>query len=283
MRKAISALTAAIALLLVARPAHADPGLPGLPSKTVAAALHVAHLQQAGGLVVDGVVVAGRKLNIRASGCPPTSPVKFFLDDTGLGSTTADSEGVFDDQNQRIPYATPSGPHELKATCSRTIGPVMINVFQPNTTPPHGRSGTLAVSRSAVTPGRTIALSGRSCKHGPPAASLGGTKLVLAAPVRSGGLLKASATIPQDTPAGSHQLLTRCNGQVAGVATLRVMAPAQMLPYRAGAARTNLVPGLSAGVALILVLVGALTLVRVKRHRIRTATPGYFDLPGPDR
>jgi hypothetical protein len=275
MRKAISALTVAIALVLLARPAHADPGL--------VVDLSAANVQQADGLVVDGVVVAGRRLDIRASGCPAASTATFFLDDTALGSTKVDNAGVFNSRTQPVPYTTPSGPHRLKATCGRTIGPITINVRQPNTTPPQGRSTTLVVSRSAVTAGRTTILTGPSCDNSAPTAFLGGSRLVLDAPVRSGPLLKASATIPADTPAGSHQLLTRCNGVVTGVATLSVMPSVHTAPppSRAGIPRRSILPGLSAGLALI--LVGALTLMSIKRRRTRTATPGYFDLASPDR
>src|SRR6266545_1410413 len=118
------------------------------------------------------------------------------------------------------------------------------------------------------TAGRTIAFSARSCKSGVTDASLDDTRVQLAAPDRRGGIFRAKATIPSGTPTGVHQLLTRCDGTVAGAATVQVVASdiaaggvSASLPER----RSNIVPGVS--LALALIVTGALVLTGISRRR----------------
>jgi hypothetical protein len=132
-----------------------------------------------------------------------------------------------------------------------------------------GRGG-LRVDRSSVVAGRAVAFSTRSCTDGIADASLDGTRLRLAAPSRGGGAFRARVTIPAGTAAGVHQLLARCGGSVAGAATVQVLAPevargGQSLPER----RSNIVPGVSLGLALI--VTGALPLTGISRRRRSTA------------
>jgi hypothetical protein len=129
--------------------------------------------------------------------------------------------------------------------------------------------GGLRVDRSTVVAGRSIAISTRSCTDGTAGASLDGARLRLAAPDRRGGVLRARATIPGGTPAGTHQLLARCDGTVAGAATVQVVAAdvargGSSLPER----RSNIVPGVSLGLALI--VTGALPLTGISRRRRST-------------
>jgi hypothetical protein len=125
------------------------------------------------------------------------------------------------------------------------------------------------VDRSSVVAGRAVAFSTRGCTDGIADASLDGTRLHLAAPSRRGGALRATAVIPGAAAAGVHQLLARCGGTVAGTATVRVLAPGvarsgSSLPAR----RSNIVPGVSLGLALI--VTGALPLTGISRRRRST-------------
>jgi len=218
-------------------------------------------------VVKPRVVGRGEPIFIYGGGCKPGSKVTFYLDGHKIGAKTSSKhDGSFHDF-AKIPKRTHPGKHLVSAVChGKLIGVVKIRVVKKYPGPcecPHGHSNNLAVSQSTVVAGKAVSFSAPSCESGASDASLDDTKLVLASPARSGGLYNASATIPKGTPAGTYTLATRCNGQVAGAATVRVTPAA--LGAGLPTARTNIVPGLAAGVALI--CLGGLTLLGIKRRR----------------
>ncbi|HEV8647890.1 MAG TPA: hypothetical protein VG276_00445 [Actinomycetes bacterium] len=215
-------------------------------------------------------VEAGGTIRISGTGCLPKSKVNFFLDSfSRIGSTPADREGDFS-KRVKLSKRLAVGRHQVTASCKgQTFGPVTITV-RAKYPAADARSSTVAVSRSTVTAGRTVAISAPSCDNGTADASLDDQRLVLAAPVRQGGVYSANATIPSGTPAGTYRIVARCNGRVDGAATVRVVAADQLLPTNATglpSQRTNILPGLGAGLALI--IAGGLVLLGIKRRRSR--------------
>jgi hypothetical protein len=167
----------------------------------------------------------------------------------------------------------------LLAALAVAVGLTVLNVPAATASHPRARQddypglraslGGMRVDRSTVVAGRSIAFATRSCQDGIAGASLDGTRLRLAAPYRRGGVFGARATIPGGTSAGTHELLTRCGGTVAGEATVQVVAArvargGSSLPER----RSNIVPGVSLGLALI--VTGALPLTGISRRRRST-------------
>jgi hypothetical protein len=212
-------------------------------------------------------VEPGDTVSISGSGCKGTTKVSFFLGTRKIGSTTS-RKGFFQGSG-KIPSNTDFGKYTVSAVCNnQVVGSARIRVVD-DYPGKDGRASNLAVSQSTVTPGRTVALTASPCEGGTTDASLNDTRLVLASPVRSGGVFKANTTIPQGTKAGTYTLATRCNGRMAGVATIHVVSTDASEPVAARTAlpsrRTNLVPGLGIGVALI--IAGGLVLYRIKRHR----------------
>jgi len=216
--------------------------------------------------VIPRRVERGGVVTISGGGCKPGSKVIFYLDGRKIGAKTSSRrDGSFHD-TATIPTGTSLGKHTITAVCNgKVVGSAKIRVVEgyPGT---GGRSSTLAVSRSTVAAGTTVSLVTTPCPTGTADAALNDTKLVLASPARSGGLF--STTIPKGTPAGTYTLAARCDGRVAGVATVRVIPAAEALPAQTTglpSTRANIVPGLAAGAALI--VAGALTLLRIKRRR----------------
>jgi hypothetical protein len=212
----------------------------------------------------------GEVIRIQGSACLPGTVVYFRLDTHRLiGQTTARTNWFFRG-TARIPSTTPVGTHKVNAQCrygGRSAGSRSISV-QDDYPGLQARAGGLRVDRSTVVAGRSIAISARSCQDGITNASLDNTSIQLAAPARRDGVLYAKAAIPNSTPAGTYRLMTHCDGTLAGMATVHVLAAdaalsgiASSLPER----RSNIVPGVSLGLALI--VTGALVLVPISRRR----------------
>lgn len=218
----------------------------------------------------------GEVIRIQGSACLPGTIVYFRLDTHRLiGQTTARTNWFFRG-TARIPSTTPVGTHKVNAQCrygGRSAGSRNISV-QDDYPGLQARAGGLRVDRSTVVAGRSIAISARSCQDGITNASLDNTSIQLAAPARRDGVLYAKAAIPNSTPAGTYRLKTHCDGTLAGMATVHVLAAdnalsgiASSLPER----RSNIVPGVSLGLALI--VTGALVLVPISRRRRGTVRP----------
>jgi hypothetical protein len=218
----------------------------------------------------------GDTIRIQGSGCLPSTIVYFRIDVHRLIGQTVARPNWFFRGSARIPTNVAVGTHRVSAQCrqtGRTAGARNITVRDDY--PGLAASvGGMRVDRSTVVAGRTIAFSARSCRDGVTDASLDDTRVQLAAPDRRGGIFRARATIPSGTPAGVHQLLTRCDGTVAGAATVRVVATdvatsgvTASLPQR----RSNIVPGVS--LALALIVTGALVLTGISKRRAATTQP----------
>jgi hypothetical protein len=212
----------------------------------------------------------GELIRIQGAACLPRTTVYFRLDSHRLIGQTTSQQNWFFRGTARIPSSTPVGTHRVNAQCrvgGRSVGSRSITV-QDDYPGLQARAGGLRVDRSTVVAGRSIAISARSCRDGVTDASLGDTSIQLAAPARRDGVLYAKAAIPSGTPAGTYRLTTRCDGTVAGMATVHVMAAnaavsgiTSSLPDR----RSSIVPGVSLGLALI--VTGALVLVPISRRR----------------
>jgi hypothetical protein len=218
----------------------------------------------------------GDVIRIQGSGCLPHTIVYFRLDVHRLiGQTTARANWFFRG-TARIPSTAAVGTHKVNAQCragGRSVGSKNITV-RDDYPGVQASAGGLRVDRSTVVAGRSIAISARSCADGVTDASLDGTGIQLAAPIRRGGIFHAKASIPAGTPAGTHRLLARCDGTVAGMATVQVEAAdaavakaTSSLPER----RSNIVPGVSLGLALI--VIGALVLTSISRRRRGSVQP----------
>lgn len=218
----------------------------------------------------------GDTIRIQGSGCLPSTIVYFRIDIHRLIGRTVARTNWFFRGSARIPSDIAVGTHRVSAQCrqtGRTAGARDITV-QDDYPGLEASVGGMRVDRSTVVAGRTIAFSARSCKSGVTDASLDDTRVQLAAPDRRGGIFRARATIPSGTPTGVHQLLTRCDGTVAGAATVQVVASdvavggaTASLPER----RSNIVPGVS--LALALIVTGALVLTGISRRRAATNQP----------
>jgi hypothetical protein len=212
----------------------------------------------------------GDTIRIQGSGCLPSTIVYFRIDTHRLIGQTVARTNWFFRGTGRIPTNVAVGTHRVSAQCrqtGRTVGARNITV-RDDYPGLQASVGGMRVDRSTVVAGRTIAFSARSCSNGVTDASLDDTRIQLATPDRSGGIFRAKAAIPRGTPAGTYRLLTRCDGTVAGMATVHVLAAnaavasgGSGLPER----RSNIVPGVS--LALALIVTGALVLVSISRRR----------------
>ena len=141
----------------------------------------------------------------------------------------------------------------------------------------------LTVSRSSVAAGKTIRVFGRPCRNGATAALFDRRPVRLAALTRIGASFRADVAIPRGARPGRHALSTQCNGITNASATVRVVAVGGRLPAaQSAASRQGIYLLLGAIAALALLLTISITL-GFQRHRTRTSTPGYFDLPSPQR
>src|SRR6266545_1231799 len=217
----------------------------------------------------------GHTIRLQGSGCLPRTIVYFRIDVHRLIGQTVARRNWFFRGTAQIPSDISLGTHPVSAQCrvgGRVVGTRNVNVVEyPGL---EASLGGMRVERSTVVAGRTIAFSAQSCKGGLADASLDNHSIQLAAPDRRGGIFRAKATIPSGTPAGVHQLLTRCDGAVAGAATVQVVATnavasgaTSSLPER----RSNIVPGVSLGLALI--VIGALVLTGISRRRRGAVRP----------
>jgi hypothetical protein len=209
-------------------------------------------------------------IRLQGSGCLPSTIVYFRIDVHRLIGRTVARTNWFFRGTAHIPSDISLDTHTVSAQCragGRVVGTRSINVVAyPGL---EASLGGLRVERSTVVAGRTIAFSARSCQSGAATdASLDGASVQLAAPDRRGGIFRARATIPSGTKAGVHQLQTRCDGSVAGAATVQVVAAdavaggvGSTLPER----RSSIVPGVS--LALALIVTGALVLTGISRRR----------------
>jgi hypothetical protein len=218
----------------------------------------------------------GDTIRIQGSGCLPSTIVYFRVDVHRLIGQTVARTNWFFRGTARVPSDIAVGTHRVNAQCragGNSVGARNVTV-QDDYPGLEASVGGMRVDRSTVVAGRTIAFSARSCKGGVTDASLDDTRVQLAAPDRRGGIFRAKATIPNGTPAGVHQLLTRCDGTVAGAATVQVVASdasasgvTSSLPER----RSNIVPGVS--LALALIVTGALVLTGISRRRAAANQP----------
>jgi hypothetical protein len=217
----------------------------------------------------------GHTIRLQGSGCLPSTIVYFRIDVHRLIGQTVARRNWFFRGTAQIPSDISLGTHPVSAQCragGHVVGTRNVNVVEyPGL---EASLGGMRVERSTVVAGRTIAFSAQSCKGGLADASLDNHSIQLAAPDRRGGIFRAKATIPSGTPAGVHQLLTRCDGAVAGAATVQVVATnavasgaTSSLPER----RSNIVPGVSLGLALI--VTGALVLTGISRRRRGAVRP----------
>jgi len=215
----------------------------------------------------------GGFLRYQGAGCGSERIVRFYLGHRLLDSTLTRRDWFFRD-SARVPSSLREGTYTAVARCrnGRRVGAEGGIVVVGDYPGPTGRPSTLGVATSRVTAGRTIAISARDCEDGVTEAMLDDTKLNLVAPARSGGIYNAAATVPAGTPAGTYLLRTHCDGTPAATATVQVVAAGQdlastsMLPTR----RTTVIPGISAGLALI--VAGGLVLVSIRRRRSNTRT-----------
>jgi hypothetical protein len=291
MRLALAAVVATLALAAPAVPAlaAASPATPATaaPSRSRAATGAVAPGRLA---VWPTTLGPGGKLTISGSGCPAGTAVAVLVDPRDLpharrvASLPANLDGGFGG-TATVPDGLSLGAHTLTAVCAgQPVGSARIRLVVQGFVPAGGASRTLAISRSAVLAGGTIRVFTEPCGAGVGAAALNGTPVELTAPARAGAALRADLTIPKGTPPGTYTLAARCDGLVVGVATVRVVAADGSLPAPPDgppARRSDLLLG--AAVLFLVVAAGGVTLMTLKRHHVRTATPGYFDLPSANR
>ncbi len=210
----------------------------------------------------------GGFLRYQGAGCGSERIVRLYLGHRLLDSTLTRRNWFFRD-SARVPSSLRPGSYTAVARCQngRLVGAEGGIVVVGDYPGPTGRPSTLGIATSRVTAGRTIAISARDCEAGVTEAVLDDTKLNLVAPTRSGGIFNGGVTIPENTPAGTYQLRTRCDGTDAGTATVQVAAAGQglastsLLPDQ----RSSSVPGIAVGLALI--VAGGLVLTSIRRRR----------------
>jgi len=211
----------------------------------------------------------GGVLRYQGAACGSERIVRFYLGHRLLDSTLTRENWFFRD-SARVPSSLPDGTYTAVARCSPSgalAGAESSITVQGDYPGVSGRPSTLEVATSRVTAGRTIAIAARDCEAGVTEAVLDDTKLNLVAPTRSGGIFNGGATIPENMPAGTYQLRTRCDGTDAGTATVQVVAAGQglastsLLPDQ----RSSSVPGIAVGLALI--VAGGLVLTSIRRRR----------------
>jgi hypothetical protein len=289
MRKVLSAVATAVILTVPGIQAQAAPSHPS--SAGAARPSSGIQASELGKLSVSPTtLVPGGKVTVSGSGCPGAAAVSIFpdtrdfSDDRKIASMPTREDGSFNGAS-RIPSEIGLGTHTISAVCAdELIGSARIRLVLQGFVALDGTPGTLTVSRSAVLAGGKVRIFAQPCGIGAAGAALNGTRVKLGAPTLVGAAFRADVMIPRSTAPGMYTLSTRCNGRSAGAATLRVLPAGGSLPGRIDSIpiqRTNVLLGVAAG--LILILVSGIGLMSFKRHRTRTATPGYFDLPSSQR
>jgi hypothetical protein len=278
MRKALSALSIAVVLTVPAMQAQATPSLVQAP--------------EPGSLSVSPMTLGpGGRLTVSGSGCPGASTVSLVQGARGestarpIASLPTRADGSFSGTS-RLPSWLGVGTHTVSAVCAgEPVGSATIRVVILGFIELDGAHGPLTISRSAVPAGSRLSIFAQPCAAGAAGAELNGTPLRLATPARVGAVVRTGVTIPRSTPPGLLTLSSRCNDQVTGAATLRILSAGRSPPAANAAGlplrRFNVL--LLVAACLILVMVGYLTVMSVERHRNRTSTPGYFDLPASQR
>lgn len=290
MRVAIGLVVATLALAAPAVPAlaAASPATPATasPSRSRAATGAVAPGRLA---VWPTTLGPGGRLALSGSGCPAGTAVAILVEARNLpharriASLPANLDGGFGGTTT-VPDGLGLGAHTLTAVCAgQPVGSARIRLVVQGFLPAGGASRTLAISRSAVLAGGTIGLFTEPCGGGTGDAALNGTPVELTAPARAGASLRADLTVPKGTPPGTYTLAARCDGLVVGAATVRVVAAGGSLPGLPNGPPLRRTDVLLGAAVLVLLAGGGLTLMSLKRHHVRTATPGYFDLPSSNR
>jgi hypothetical protein len=243
--------------------------------------------------VTPATVRPGDRLTVSGTGCPTGGTVSVLpgadaSDAPELATIPVRDDGSFNG-TVSLPAGTKAGSHTITAVCAgQPIGSARFRVLERQLAPTGGAPALLTVSKSAVAPGGSLRVFGRPCSGDQTAALLDRKPVPLAAPTRVGDAFRAEVAIPRGTPPGPHTLSTRCNGVTTAAATLRVVVAGGRPPAGAvtpyprppGANRIYLLLGVIAALALVLTV--SLTL-GLQRHRTRTSTPGYFDLPSQQR
>ncbi len=185
----------------------------------------------------------------------------------------------------RLPSGAGLGTHAISAACGgETVASATIRVVILGFIELDGAPGPLTISRSAVRAGGRMSIFTRPCATGAAGVALNDQPLKLTTPTPVGAVVKAAVTIPRSIPPGQYTLSARCGGQLSGAATIRVVAAGRSPPTtRQGGLPLRINVLLIVVACLITVMVGYLTVMGVERHRNRTATPGYFDLPASQR
>jgi hypothetical protein len=271
MRTAVSAV--AVAAVLLVPSAQTDP---------------------ADGLsVTPATVRPGDRLTVSGTGCPTEAAVSVLpgagvSDAPELATIPARDDGSFNG-TVSLPAGTEAGSHTITAVCAgQPVGSARFQVVERQLALTGGAPALLTVSKSAVAPGGSVRVFGRPCSGGQTTALLDKRPVPLAGSTRVGDAARAEVAIPRGTQPGPHTLSTRCNGVTTAAATLRVVAVGGRLPAEAvtpyprppGASRIYLLLGVIAAMALVLTVSVTLGL---QRHRARSSTPGYFDLPSQQR
>lgn len=259
----------------------------------VAAVLLVpsAQSEPADGLsVTPATVRPGDRLTVSGTGCPTGGTVSILpgagaSDAPELATIPARDDGSFNG-TVSLPAGTEAGSHTITAVCAgQPVGSARFRVVERQLALTGGAPALLTVSRSAVAPGGSVRVFGRPCTGGKITALLDRKPVPLAGSTRVGDAVRAEVAIPRGTPPGPHTLSTRCNGVTTAAATLRVVGASggrlpsgTVTPYPRppDANRIYLLLGVIAALALVLTVSVTLGL---QRHRTRTSTPGYFDLP----
>ena len=239
--------------------------------------------------VAPATVQPGGRLTVSGTGCPTGGTVSVLpgagaSDAPELASLPARDDGSFNG-TVSLPAGTEAGGHTITAVCAgQPVGSARFRVVARELAMTGGAPAMLTVSRSAVAPGRSVRIFGRPCKGGQTAALLDRKPVTLTASTRVGDAFRAEVAIPRGTLSGPHTLSTRCNGVTTAAATLRVVAVGGQLPAAIArppaANRIYLLLGVIAALAPVLTVSVTLGL---QRHRTRTTTPGYFDLPSRQR
>ena len=287
MRRALSAIATAVVMTVPAVQLRAAPSLAAASPRSGAA---IRAMQPRAFAAWPTTLGPGSTLTVSGSGCPAGMPVTVLADARevpharGIAALPAREDGGFGGMI-KVPNDIGLGNHSITAVCAgHPIGSARIRVVVLGLVAFGRAPGMLTVSRSAVRAGRTVRLFAEPCRTGTTSATLNDVQVRLTAPARVGAALMADLTIPSGTAPGTYTLSTRCEGLVVGVATLRVVAAGGSLPARPDdppVQQTKILLG-AAGLLLV-VAAGAVVLMTVKRHHVRTATPGYFDLPSSHR
>ena len=243
--------------------------------------------------VTPATVRPGDRLTVSGTGCSTGGTVSVLpgggaSDAPELATIAARDDGSFNG-TVSLPAGTAAGSHTITAVCAgQPLGSARFQVVERPLVLTGGAPAMLTVSKSAIAPGGSVRVFGRPCTGDQTTALLDKKPVPLAGSTRVGDAVRAEVAIPRGTLPGPHTLSTRCNGVATAAATLRVVAAGGRLPAGAvtpyprppGANRMYLLLGVIAVLALVLTVSVTLGL---QRHRTRTSTPGYFDLPSQQR